>query len=137
MTQTTPSHNKSQYKAHQPLCANKLQSIQQAQFIRMVNYSVPTDNEAEFINQQANQSSPLMASVAGMLGGFLMRTNLNGADRLTHREFVLITYWDNQQTHQNYLQHVLANSKVLPNKQGLIETSLAHEIHVAQGWQVN
>ncbi|MCL1049925.1 DUF4937 domain-containing protein [Shewanella abyssi] len=102
----------------------------EAQFIRTAQCIVPADKVDGFIEEQRSLWNPAMAAVTGMLGGLLLRSSTND------KQFLVITFWLSEASHQHYTKHVFSGIKALAKYKPLVEEIQGGQIIIDPQWQI-
>ncbi|QQX81023.1 DUF4937 domain-containing protein [Shewanella sp. KX20019] len=101
-----------------------------AQFIRTAQCSVSAEMVDGFIEEQRNLWNPAMVTVTGMLGGLLLRSSTSD------NQFLVITFWLSEASHQHYARHVSGGIKALAKVMPVAEEIQGGQINIVPQWRI-
>ncbi len=100
------------------------------QLIRIADCKVIEDKQKQFLDIQRNVWNGRMSAVKGMLGGHVWQSEKDPM------RFLVITFWQSETCHQNYMTNHFPELKVAAKTDSHISELSGHTVLVQRSWNV-
>lgn len=111
-------------------CSSLVDIIKNAKLLRIADCFVKQNNIDDFEKVQNEIWLPGMKNSNGMLGGKFSQSNNNSS------RYLVSTFWNSLENHDNYVENKLPKLKVLANVKSLINSITGRQIIIVDSWKV-
>lgn len=111
-------------------CSSLVDIIKNAKLLRIADCFVKQNNIDHFEKVQNEIWLPGMKNSNGMLGGKFSQSNNNSS------RYLVSTFWNSLENHDNYVENKLLKLKVLANVKSLINSITGRQIVLVDSWKI-